>query len=108
MQAFLRGIMANWMVCLATWMAIGSNSLTSKFVGIYLAISSFVTIGFEHAIANMFLIPLAIHLHHPITWSDFVFKNLIPVTLGNIIGGAVMVAAAYSFCYGQLGKSQVA
>lgn len=107
-QAFLRAILANWFVCLATWMAIGANSLASKAVGIYLTISSFVAIGFEHSIANMFIIPMAMNLNAPITWNTFLTKNLIPVTLGNIVGGAVMVAAAYSYCYGKLGQPKKA
>lgn len=89
-------------------MAIGADSLASKAVGIYLTISSFVAIGFEHSIANMFIIPMAMNLGGDITWNTFITQNLVPVTLGNIIGGAVMVAAAYSYCYGRLGQSKSA
>lgn len=85
-------------------MAIGCDSLASKAIGIYLTISSFVAIGFEHSIANMFIIPMAINLNAEITWNTFLTKNLFPVTLGNIVGGAVMVAMAYSYCYGRLGQ----
>ncbi len=96
--------MANWFVCLAIWMAIGANSLISKIAGIYIAISAFVAIGLEHSIANMFIIPLAITLGADISTSTYLLKNLLPVTLGNIAGGAIGVAAFYSYAYGTLGK----
>ena len=104
LQAFLRACLANWFVCLATWMAIGANSLISKIGGIYLCISSFVAIGLEHSVANMFIIPLAMTLGADISLGTYLFKNLLPVTLGNIVGGAIGVAAFYSFVYGKLGE----
>ena len=104
LQAFLRACLANWFVCLATWMAIGANSLISKIGGIYLTISSFVAIGLEHSVANMFIIPLAMTLGADISLGTYLFKNLLPVTLGNIVGGAIGVAAFYSFVYGKLGQ----
>lgn len=100
----MRACLANWFVCLATWMAIGANSLASKVVGIYLAISAFVAIGLEHSVANMFIIPLAITLGADITPSTYLLKNLLPVTLGNIVGGALAVGAFYSYAYGSLGS----
>jgi formate/nitrite transporter FocA (FNT family) len=108
-QAFLRAVLANWFVCLATWMAIGANSLISKIAGIYLAISAFVAIGLEHSVANMFIIPLAMAVGADISASTYLLKNLLPVTLGNIVGGAIGVAAFYSYVYGTLGqKAQAA
>ncbi|DBA77135.1 hypothetical protein WJX77_002973 [Trebouxia sp. C0004] len=108
-QAFLRAVLANWFVCLATWMAIGANSLISKIAGIYLAISAFVAIGLEHSVANMFIIPLAMVIGADISASTYLLKNLLPVTLGNIVGGAIGVAAFYSYVYGTLGqKAQAA
>ncbi|KAA6417185.1 MAG: formate transporter [Trebouxia sp. A1-2] len=108
-QAFLRGILANWFVCLATWMAIGANSLISKIAGIYLTISAFVAIGLEHSVANMFIIPLAMAVGADISPSTYLLKNLLPVTLGNIVGGAIGVAGFYSYVYGTLGqKAQAA
>ena len=63
-----------------------------------------VAMGLEHSVANMFIVPLAIFNGAEITWKTFLLKNLLPVTLGNIVGGAVCVAAAFSFAYGSLGK----
>ena len=96
--------MANWFVCLAVWMATGANSLISKIAGIYLAISAFVAIGLEHSVANMFIIPLAMSLGADISVRTYLLKNLLPVTLGNICGGAICVAAFYSYVYGNLGQ----
>ena len=106
LQAFFSGILANWFVRLATWMASGSNSLVSKLVAVYLPISSFIVIGLEHGIANMFIIPLAISLGADITVGTYLMNNLLPVTLGNMIGGALGVAGFYSFVYGNAGQKQ--
>ncbi|KXS17714.1 hypothetical protein M427DRAFT_54311 [Gonapodya prolifera JEL478] len=88
----LKGIGCNWLVCLAVCFAITAESVEGKILGIYLPIWTFVTCGFEHSVANMFFIPLAM-LYSPdsITTGEL-FSNLLPVTIGNIIGGAVFVA----------------
>ncbi|KAJ3343332.1 hypothetical protein HDU93_008696 [Gonapodya sp. JEL0774] len=88
----LKGIGCNWLVCLAVCFAITAESVEGKILGIYLPIWAFVTCGFEHSIANMFFIPTAM-LYAPdqISTADL-FLNLIPVTIGNIIGGSVFVA----------------
>lgn len=89
LQAFLRAILANWLVCVAVWNAGAASSLPGKVLGIWPPIASFVAIGLEHSVANMFLIPLGIMLGADITFGQFLTQNLIPVTLGNIVGGLV-------------------
>ncbi|CAD7705450.1 unnamed protein product [Ostreobium quekettii] len=103
-QAFLRGILANWLVCLAIWMATASSSLPGKIIGVWLPISAFVAMGFEHSVANMFFIPFGMASGSSITTAQFLTANLIPVTLGNIVGGAFCVATIYSALYGRLGN----
>lgn len=97
---FLRAIGCNWLVCLALWMAIKAQTISGKILAIWFPIMAFVAIGFEHSIANQFFIPLAIFSGADITWSEFLLNNLVPVTLGNIIGGGLFVGAAYYFIYG--------
>ena len=98
--AFFRAILCNWLVCLAVWLAIASHDITGKIWGIFFPIMAFVSSGFEHSIANMYFIPIGMFLDktHSITWGGF-FHNLIPVTLGNIIGGAFFVATLYYYVY---------
>jgi formate transporter len=78
-----------------------AQDLTGKAVGIWLPISAFAAIGFEHCIANMFLIPMAIARGAPITAREFLWKNLFPATLGNWIGGAICLSTVYAFTYGR-------
>ena len=99
---FIRGILCNWLVCMAVYMASGCTSLISKMVAIWFPISAFIALGLDHSVANMFLIPLGIMRGAPITTTDFLMKNLLPVTLGNIVGGAGCVAMGYSAAYGSL------
>lgn len=110
LEALFRGIGCNWLVCLAVWLAVASKDLIGKIFGIYFPIMAFVASGFEHSIANMYFIPMGLFLKgnvnlvnaaglaetiNNLTWSNFVIRNLIPVTLGNIIGGSLFVAGAY-------------
>lgn len=99
-HAFFRAILCNWLVCLAVWLAIASQDVIGKLFGIFFPIMAFVASGFEHSIANMYFIPIGMFLDktHSITWGGF-FHNIIPVTLGNIIGGAFFVATLYYFVY---------
>ncbi len=117
--AFLRGIGCNWLVCLAVWLAISSEDVISKIFSCWFPIMAFVTIGFEHSVANMFFIPLGIFVaNNPeiasklaeanvgsanllggTGWYNFLVTNLIPVTLGNIVGAALFVAALYWYVY---------
>ncbi len=96
---FLKGIGANWLVCLGAWLGFAAKDIAGKAIGIWIPVMTFVTIGFEHSIANMFFIPAAIYSGADITWGTFVSQNLIPATLGNIAGGAVFVGCAYWYVY---------
>lgn len=106
-EALTRGILCNWLVCLAVWMAIASREVVGKIFAIFFPIMAFVALGFEHSIANMYFVPLGIFLKASnlfadpalnlsgLTWGSFFAKNLIPVTIGNIIGGAFFVGLLY-------------
>jgi len=100
MQAFVRGILCNWLVCMAVYLASFASDMGGKMVAIWFLISSFVALGLEHSVANMFIIPLGIFSGASVSWKAFFMSNLLPVTLGNIVGGAVMVAAVFSAAYG--------
>ena len=116
-DALLRGILCNFLVCVAVWIGYGAKDMASKIIGLFFPIMLFVASGFEHSIANMYFIPaglftkenaeyamsfIAAHgadkLDH-LTWGAMFVKNLIPATLGNIIGGTVMVGIVYWFVY---------
>jgi formate/nitrite transporter len=105
-EAFFKGILCNVLVCLAVWLALAGRSVVDKIFAIIFPISAFVAAGFEHSVANMYFIPLGIlvqeHVSMPglptVSWPGLIF-NLVPVTLGNIVGGAVMVAAVYYLVY---------
>jgi formate/nitrite transporter len=97
--AFWRAVGCNWLVGLAVWMAIGSEDIGGKIAAIWFPIMAFVAMGLEHSIANMYFIPAAIFISGNITWSAFITSNLIPVTLGNIVGGALFVGVLYWWVY---------
>lgn len=114
-QAFYLGIMCNWLVCIAVWMSYGAKDIIGKCFAIFFPISLFITSGFEHSIANMYYIPAGIlaksnaswveasgltaeKLAH-LNWNTFITKNLVPVTIGNIVGGVILVAGVYWFTY---------
>jgi len=105
-EAFFKGILCNILVCLAVWLGLAGRSVVDKIFAIILPISAFVAAGFEHSVANMYFIPLGILLQEQVataglpavTWAGLI-ANLIPVTLGNIAGGAVLVAAVYHLVY---------
>jgi len=99
-QAVLRGFLCNWFVCMAIWQQMAAGDVAGKFVGVVLPISAFVAMGFEHSIANMAFIPLGMLSGAEVSVAEFLFKNLLPVTLGNAAAGVVMVAGAYNFIYG--------
>lgn len=115
-EAFFKGVLCNLLVCLAVWLALAGRSVTDKVLAIVFPISAFVAAGFEHCVANMYFIPLGIFLKDSVAattnintasldWSGFI-GNLIPVTLGNIIGGSVMVALVYYLIYRRGLKAQ--
>lgn len=115
MSAFYLGIMCNWLVCMAVWMSYGAKDITGKLFACFFPIWLFITSGFEHSVANMYYIPAGImakmnpswveasHLSPQaltaLNWSSFAVKNLIPVTLGNIVGGAILVGGMYWYVY---------
>lgn len=98
-KIFLKGIGANWLVCLAMWMGMSAQHTSGKILGIWWPVMTFVALGYEHSIANMFFIPLAMFEGASISWSDFIFHNLIGATLGNIVGGAFFVGTLYWYAY---------
>ena len=98
---FLKGIAANWLVCLAVWQGMAAKDTVGKIFAIWLPVMAFVTLGFEHSVANMYFIPLAIFEGAPITWSHFIVSNLIPATLGNIVGGVLFVGLPYGYLFGK-------
>ncbi|KAG7369728.1 formate/nitrite transporter family protein [Nitzschia inconspicua] len=102
--AFTRGILCNWLVCMAVYMASGCSSMIGKMTAVWFPISAFVALGLDHSVANMFIIPLGMLRGADITIADFLMKNLIPVTLGNIVGGALCVMAPYGMSFGNWGK----
>ena len=96
---FIKGIGANWLVCLAMWLGMSAKQTSGKILGMWWPVMAFVAFGFEHSIANMFFIPLAIFEGTNITWLSFVTDNLIPATLGNIVGGSFFVGTLYWYIY---------
>lgn len=107
-QAFFSGMLCNVLVCLAVWMSLAGRSVTDKVLVIIFPVSAFVAAGFEHSVANMYLIPMGLlmQLDSPVaagadtvSWIGFI-KNLIPVILGNLAGGSGFVALFYYFIYG--------
>lgn len=98
-KTFLKGIGANWLVCLALWMGMSAQHTSGKILGIWWPVMTFVALGYEHSIANMFFIPLAMFEGADISVYTFVVKNLIPATLGNIVGGAFFVGTLYWYAY---------
>ncbi len=97
--AFLRGILCNILVVLAVWTASASLDIASRILSMWFPVMLFVLSGFEHCVANMFLLPLAKFSGLNITWGTIWMTNLIPVTLGNIVGGAAIVPIAYYISY---------
>ena len=107
-KAFVLGIFCNWLVCLAIWMATGAQVAIGKIFAIWFCIGLFIIAGFEHSVANMYFIPAGlIAAGHDewiqllglditnLTWGNFFLKNLLPVTLGNIVGGGFFVGVIY-------------
>lgn len=112
-QMFVRGILANWIVCIAVLMCIAAKDITGKILGIFFPIMGFVMAGFEHSIANMYLIPVGLIVKSAHLGADAYpalnlincFKSIMIVTAGNIVGGAVFVATAYHYLYVKKGSA---
>jgi formate/nitrite transporter len=113
-QAIALAAFCNALVCLAVWLAYSAHSVADKVLAIVFPISAFVASGFEHSVANMFFIPMGLFVKSDkafvaahevpadigkLTWGRFIWANLLPVTIGNVIGGALMVGAVYWFVY---------
>jgi len=99
LESFSRGILCNTLVCLAIWLSFASHRVSGKILCIIFPISAFVALGFEHSVANMYLIPVGmLAAGQGIDWLAL-FGNLVPVTLGNIVGGGVLVALVYWLVY---------
>ncbi|MDP6345655.1 MAG: formate/nitrite transporter family protein [Alphaproteobacteria bacterium] len=98
-EAFFRGVLCNALVCLAVWLCFAAHTVTGKILAIIFPISAFVALGFEHSVANMYLIPVAMLQGLPGATVPALIANLVPVTLGNIVGGSVFVALAYWAIY---------
>jgi formate/nitrite transporter len=113
-QAVALGIFCNALVCMAVWLCYSARSTTDRILAIVPPIAAFVASGFEHSVANMYFIPMGLFVESDdafvaeagdlpdlsdLTWDSFVVDNLIPVTIGNIVGGALLVGAFYWFVY---------
>jgi len=115
LTAFILGVMCNWLVCIAIWTSFASRGPAGKIMIVFFVISLFVISGFEHSIANMYYVPAGILAKQnpqwaamsqvsaeqlsDLNWINFVVKNLIPVTLGNIVGGAGMVGILFRIAF---------
>jgi formate transporter len=113
-QAIALGALCNALVCLAVWLTYGAHTTTDKILAVVPPIAAFVALGFEHSVANMYFIPEALLIKTDdawiqgtsgvpeltnLTWDGFLLDNLLPVTIGNVIGGGIMVGAVYWFVY---------
>lgn len=99
LTAFVKGILCNWMVALGTVLGMSSTSTTGKIAAIWLPVSTFFALALEHSVVNMFVIPTAIMLGADISVGQWLGWNQIPVTLGNIVGGAVLTGLLLHHCH---------
>ncbi len=115
-QAFFLGILCNVLVCLAVWLSFGARTISDKILAVIFPVSAFVAAGFEHSVANMYLVPLGLFIkawtpaellaqigsdmtrYEALTWWRFLL-TLVPVTIGNIVGGGGLVGTVYWFIY---------
>lgn len=116
-EAFALGVLCNALVCLAIWLCLSARTVTDKVLAIIFPITAFVAAGFEHSVANMYFVPYGLMVKtngtqefwdslatspqqfDALTWGNFLLVNLLPVTLGNIVGGALMVGLVYWFIH---------
>ena len=126
LQAVALGVMANALVCLAVWLTLSARSTTDRIMAVVFPITAFVAAGFEHSVANMYFIPMGLLIrdfappgfwtaigqapdqYASLTWGSFIVRNLVPVTVGNIIGGGVLVGGVYWFVYLRRAGSAIA
>lgn len=111
-EAFLKGVGCNFLVCIAVWISFAAKDVAGKLAGLYLPILLFVVAGFEHSVANMYYISVGLLARNApayaaaaaeldltaLTWGNFFTANLVPVTLGNLVGGCA-VGLIYWYCY---------
>ena len=102
----VKAMFCNWLVCLAVLLSTQAKDMGGKYISIWLPVSTFVSIGFEHSVANMFLLPAGLLSQHDITFPTALVKNLIPVSFGNAISGSLLVGATMSYLFGSLGKQE--
>lgn len=98
-QMFLRGVGGNWLVCLAYCLSISARELSSKVIGIFLPIWLFIAVGYEHSIANMFTVQMGMLLGADLSVWKYLVHVLLPVTLGNVLGGAFFTGFTYWYLY---------
>jgi formate/nitrite transporter len=112
-RAVVLGVLCNVLVCLAVWLSYSARSTADRVLAVVPPIAAFVAAGFEHSVANAYFVPFALFVAaldpgfvaargidvHALTWSGFLVRNLIPVTLGNMLGGALLVGGVYWFVY---------
>ena len=118
-QAVALGAFCNALVCLAVWLTFSARTTSDRILAIVPPIAAFVASGFEHSVANMYFVPLGLLVKgdeawlsgmqglpdmNGVTWSSFIVDNLLPVTIGNLIGGTIMVGALYWFVYLRPGR----
>ena len=124
-QAVALGVLCNSLVCLAIWLCFSARTTTDKILSIIFPITAFVAAGFEHSVANMYFIPIGLFIklgapasfweaigktatdYSNLTWGNFFLVNLLPVTIGNVIGGSMMVGLVYWFIYIRKPKVQI-
>ncbi len=97
-RAFVSAVACNWMVCMGAWLHFAAKNTTGRMLAIWFPVMIFVLNGFQHLVANMFVIPAGVLAGANITWGQFFF-NMIPVFLGNVVGGASFVGASYLYTY---------
>lgn len=100
-RSFISAIACNWMVCMGIWFYFGAKQTSGRIMAMWFPVMTFVLIGLQHFVANMFIIPAGIWAGANVSWNEF-FLNMIPVFLGNVTGGAAFVGASYLYAYKHL------
>lgn len=113
-DAFFRGILCNFLVCIAVWMASAARSVPGKIIAVFFPIMTFVVAGFEHSVANMYYLMAGLltaaqtgAVAEGLTWGGALAGNLLPVTLGNLVGGVLLVGVSAWYLYLKQGKTAV-
>lgn len=113
-NAFVRGILCNFLVCIAVWMASAAKSVPGKILAVFFPIMTFVVAGFEHSVANMYYLTAGLltaaqtgAAAEGLTWGRALACNLLPVTLGNLVGGVLLVGVSAWYLYLKQGKTTV-